>query len=1151
MSTITAPSDQRVRDRIRDDLDTTLVIEAAAGTGKTTALVNRIISVIGAGRGSLKQIVAVTFTEKAAGELKLRLRGEIERARQDPQRTKTERERFTAALEQLEEARIGTIHAFCADLLRERPVEARVDPMFQVAAEDDAQAMFDSAFERWFQAVLQEPGPGMRRLLRRRDLSDRTGPREIARRAAYELLNWRDFDAPWAHFPIEREREIDALIDDIEQLGKLSESAEPDDWLGKSLATLWRPVREATRLEAVRGRDHDKLEAVLRTLGSGRHWNWRGMGGGFGALTRDEIFARRNAIRERLVAFREAAGANLAPLLREEMWPIIGYYEELKRRAGKVDFLDLLLIARNLVRDSAAVRRELQERFTHIFVDEFQDTDPLQAEILILLAAADASEDNWILARPAPGKLFVVGDPKQSIYRFRRADVSLYQAIKQNLLRNGAALEHLTVSFRGTPAIQKMVNAAFAPLMASESRSQPAYVALQPYRADLASQPAIVALPVPKPYGDYGRVTDWRIEESLPKAIAAFAKWLIVESGWTVTEREAPDVRVPVRPHHICVLFRRMNSFGRDVTRPYLRELEARHLPHVLVKGGSFNRREEVEAIRNLLGALERPDDELLVFASLRGPIIALSDSALFEFREKVGGLHPFRPRPATLPEHLAEVARALDLLRELHRGRNRRPIAETIALVLERTRAHAGIAIWPTGEQALANVMRIMDQARRYEARSGATSFRGFVDQLEERAERDEASEVPLVEEGTEGIRIMTVHRAKGLEFPVVILADLTCNETRADASRYIEPGNRLAAMQLAGCAPAELREHADDEHRRDEEEAVRLLYVATTRVRDLIVVPVVGDGPQDGWLARLNPVIYPQETERRAPLTRQPPGCPEFGDDSVLERLPKAPGKTKSVAPGLHRPQQGGHQVGWWDPSRLVIEVEEAMGLRQNKLLQADEKHEISTRGVEANREWQEKRAAALAAGAAPSLKVATATELALTATASGLAHAGEIRVAQVKRNTGRPGGKRFGTLVHATMTRVAFDADRPAIANAAASEGRIMDASPAEVEAAAEAVSRAIASPLIAEAKAAARVMREFPILTGLDDGTTVEGIADLVFSARDGSGERWMIVDFKTDFDLTPRLEEYRAQIGLYLKGIRDVTGRPAEGVILWI
>jgi len=180
----TTIADQKIRDLIRDDLDTTLVIEAAAGTGKTTELVNRIVSVIASGRAELARIVAVTFTEKAAGELKLRLRAEIERARHDEKLSNDSRKRLDNALPQLEEARIGTIHSFCADLLRERPVEAHVDPMFEVAPEDIASAMFESAFDRWFENALENPGEGMRRLLRRRTLASGDGPRGIARSAA-------------------------------------------------------------------------------------------------------------------------------------------------------------------------------------------------------------------------------------------------------------------------------------------------------------------------------------------------------------------------------------------------------------------------------------------------------------------------------------------------------------------------------------------------------------------------------------------------------------------------------------------------------------------------------------------------------------------------------------------------------------------------------------------------------------------------------------------------------------------------------------------------------------------------------------------------------------------------------------------------------
>jgi len=1155
----TVISDQAIRDRIRDDLGVTLVIEAAAGTGKTMALVNRIVSVIGSGRGELARIVAVTFTEKAAGELKLRLRGEIERARHNTELLSEARSRFDEALKQLEEARIGTIHSFCADLLRERPVEARVDPMFEVAPEDVAGEMFDAAFERWFERVLDNPGEGMRRLLRRRDLSERTGPRAIARRAALELLNWRDFDSPWRHSPFQRDAEIDAIVAEIEALGKLSELGEPDDWLAKGLDAIARPVAEATRLEAVRGRDYDALESVLIGLCGGRRWDWKGYGGGFGEATRDEVFRRRAELHARLKKFRDDAGANLAPILRDELWPIVGIYEDLKRRAGRLDFLDLLLVARNLVRDNPAVRAELQNRFTHIFIDEFQDTDPLQAEILLLLSSADPAESNWLKVKPIAGKLFIVGDPKQSIYRFRRADVSLYQDVKKRLLENGAQLEYLTVSFRATPAIQTMVNAAFAPLTSKESGTQPAYAPLMPYRAELGTQPSIVVLPVPEPYGDYGRVVDWKIDESIPDAIAAYARWLVYESGWTVTEREAPEVRVPIRPRHICILFRRMNSFGRDVTRPYLRALEARHLPHVLVKGGSFNEREEVIAIRNILGAIERPDDELTVFAALRGPVFALTDAALLEFRMTQGRLHPFRKLPDDIPDSLKEVKAALDVIKGLHRGRNRRPIAETIATLLAVTRAHAGIAIWPTGEQALANIMRIMDQARRYEARGGMTSFRAFVDELEARADRDQASETPIVEEGTEGVRIMTVHRAKGLEFPIVILADITCNETRADASRYIEPASKLAAMELAGCAPRELQEHAAKEHDRDEEEAIRLLYVAATRARDLIVVPAVGDEECDGWLARLNPVVYPAEPDRRSPIARQPPGCPEFGDDSVLTRPAKAPTKIKSVAPGLHRAQQGEHrpehqqehQIVWWDPRLLILNVEEKMGLRQDKLLQADDNKLVSDRGIKLHEKWSASRAAMLEAGMAPRINVATATELALAAPAAGPAYPEAIAIEETRRDRGRPHGKRFGTLVHLTMLRAPIDADARKIGKIAASAAKMIGAPQQEVAAAASAVKAALMSPLMLRVKAADTVMRECPLMIRLEDGTAVEGIADLAFAENSVAGAVWTVVDFKTDVDVASRLDEYRAQIRFYVRAVRESTGRPASGAILWI
>src|SRR5262249_33514394 len=214
------------------------------------------------------------------------------------------------------------------------------------------------------------------------------------------------------------------------------------------------------------------------------------------------------------------------------------------------------------------------------------------------------------------------------------------------------------------------------------------------------SKPSIIALPVPFPYSDYGKVTKYAIEESLPDVIAAWIDWLVKKSGWTVTERENPTTYVPVEPRHVCILLRRFPSGPKDMTRPYVTALEARGLPHLLVGGSSFHEREEVEALRNALQAIERPDDELSVFATLRGPLFAVSDAALLAWRERVGTIHPLRSIPDDLPESLRGVADCFAILRDLHRNRNYRPVSDTIARLLEATRAHAALAIWPTGMQ-------------------------------------------------------------------------------------------------------------------------------------------------------------------------------------------------------------------------------------------------------------------------------------------------------------------------------------------------------------------------------------------------------------------------------------------------------------------
>jgi ATP-dependent helicase/nuclease subunit A len=1159
---VTDLADANARSQIQTEFGTTFFVEAAAGTGKTTALVGRIVGLIRSGRGTLAGTVAVTFTEKAAGEMKLRLRLEIEKARADA--TPEERMRLDRALEELELARIGTIHAFCGDLLSERPIEAGIDPVFTMLDDEEASALADQAFERWLQSILANPPEGPRRILRRR--SGLYSPQELLRTAMQTLREHRDFPQPWRREPFDRNGAIDTLMQTLAEVGELRRgSSWPEDPLARNLAAIARFVREATRLEAVRGRDYDGLEAELRELARNRRrfggWDHKGSPKTtFGELTRDEVLARRDGVRADLEAFIAASEADLAPLLHEALQDAIADYELLKSKSGCLDFLDLLIKARDLVRDSRGVRLDLQSRFSHFFVDEFQDTDPLQAEILLLLAADDPNGTDWRAVRPVPGKLFLVGDPKQSIYRFRRADVMLYEDVKRRLIAVGAEVLHLTTSFRAPPSIQRFVNGAFAPAIAADAEAS-GYVALEPSRSESEGRPTVIALPVPRPYGDYGKIIDSRINESLPGSVGAFIDWLINESGWTVEEQRRP---VPIRPRHIAILFRRFRNFRTDVTRPYVRALEARRIPHVLVGGRSFHDREEVMALRNAITAIEWPDDELKVFATLRGPFFALSDEALLAFRQQINSdgeltvrhLSPVRPLDrSTLDPASVEVADALELLRRLHMGRNSRPIAETVTRLLQAVRAHAGIALWQNGEQALANCQRFIDMARHFER--GASSFRAFVESIEKEAENGEVNEAPIVEEGTEGVRVMTVYKAKGLEFPVVILADPTCPAARELPSRHIDGARSLWLEPLCGATPIELREANDLEMKRDRAEAIRVAYVAATRARDLVVVPTCGDEPVEGWLEFLNPMLYPPENARRH--AQPAPGCPVFGEESVLERGKKGkPPAGGSVRPGLHVPAQGSAPVVWWDPAVLALEVEELAPLRHQRILEADADGAAAPESERNYAAWKAEREELLAKASEPALLVQTVTSLVRSTTGRAATEESasgadpRVDVERIERgDLKRPGGLRFGALVHALLASIDLKADVAAVTTVASVHGRIVGASAEEISAAIATVDRVLEHPILRRAARAPNgsLRRETPVMLTLEDGSLVEGVIDLAF--RDDTPEfaGWTVVDFKTDREFDETSDRYIAQVRAYSRAVAGATSAPARGVVL--
>jgi ATP-dependent helicase/nuclease subunit A len=1192
-------ADHESREAISNALDDTLIVEAAAGTGKTTELVHRIVRVIESGRADVTGIVSVTFTEKAAGELKLRLREALEESRSAAAAGSKERQRLDEAVRRLEEAQISTIHGFCADLLRERPVEARVDPLFAVLTEAQAGRLYDAAFHTWFQEQLSNPPEGIQRSLRRPSFAgfgpgasnNEDGPVERLRNAGWELIQWRDFEGEWQRPPFDRERRIDAVVQRLREFADLSDGP---SYQYDAFCLDTRPARqlseEIVRMENVAPRDYSRLEGALVDLCRNRQFRQARKGSGKQyrpGVLREDVTRGRDELQAELTRFESDANADLAALLREELRECGEAYEHAKAKAGALDFLDLLLKARNLVRDDAEVRRSFQQRFKRLFVDEFQDTDPLQAEILLLLAADDPAVTDWRKVRPIPGKLFIVGDPKQSIYRFRRADVGIYRGVYEMLHAAGAKPVKLGTSFRARPNIQRTINASFAPVMTGDrAASQADYVPLEPFRSDSPDQPSVIVLPVPEPYGKQ-RIANTSVEESLPDAVGAYVDWLINKSGWKVAERhttmdppsredatagQAPPSRedasagqtdgrstmddrrstmddrlVPIQARHICLLFRRFVSFGEDMTRPYVRALEARGVPHLLVGGRSFHNRGEIETLRAALAAIEWPDDELSVFATLRGALFAIGDEELLAYRHQFSRFHPFRI-PDESPASCAPIVEALSLLQRLHRARNHVSVASTISTLLEATRAHVRFALEHGGEQVLANVLHVAELARRYET-DGGISFRGFIDELREQAEDGQAGEAPILEEGSDGVRLMTVHKAKGLEFPVVILADMTAKLRTASASRYIDSDRGACAIRIAGCSPFDLIQHEPEELARDEAEGVRLAYVAATRARDLLVVPAIGDEEREGWIDPINRAIYPPNEARRQQASA--PGCPAFkSKDTVWRRPNEDPASATTVAPGLHAFGES-HSVVWWDPRNLDLKAEPPLGIRRSELIVKDVAPRTVEAGLAEYSAWRTRTDAAVAQGSRRTIAAQTVTQWSKIAEAApsdpGL-KLPPVKIIEVPREPDRPSGIRFGALVHAVLATVPLDGDADVIQRVAELQGRTLGSTDEEVESAAKVVQSVLALPILQRARDAAkthRCRREAPIAWRHGE-TLIEGVIDLAFE----EGKRWTLVDFKTDEEFRSAAS-YQRQVGLYALAVEKALSTAVSAFLVKI
>ena len=915
MAKTDAPSaalpDAAARRAISEDLGTSLLVEAAAGTGKTTKLVERMTALIRTGATTIDHLSAVTFTIKASAELSERFQASLETAARES--APEDRPRLEAALSRLDSAFVGTIHAFCARLLRERPVEAGVDPGFAEMDEPENAAARLEAWNRYTERLFTGESPILARLpalgIRLEDL-----------RQTFETLSDNEDVLP-AIGPEEPPPDFSAERAAVEKFLEHAIRELPGQMPAGGWSDFQGAVRRAARLVSLR--DTSDAPAFAKVLEALHRAKKRATGSG--RLRSEFETLLRDTIEPGLTRWRQY----LHPILMRAIAPAASDYASWRRRNGRLNFQDLLLLARDLLRRHPQVRRAFQDRFLPILVDEFQDTDPIQAEILFYLTGADADEQDWKKLAPLPGSLFVVGDPKQSIYRFRRADIETYAAVRERMEKSGRVL-NLSANFRSTARLCRWVNGVFSKeFPAAATPEQAAWVPLAAQRAEGA--PGVFRLQTRTPSSGAAAVVE-QDSARIARAIAA-----MVRCG----ER---------RPGDFLVLFR-----ARKFMSDYARALESRGIPYELSGGGAFKDSEELRTLLPLLQAISDPDDPVPFAAVLRGPLFGVDDEALYR-HARAGGRFSFR---AALPEPAdPRIARACQLLAEGEELAATLPPGAAISRLCGRLGWTAYAGSRELADSRAGNLLKAIAAARTFSsegldfgavvAELGRLTGEGYIEEMGARPGRRGA------------VRLMTLHGAKGLEAPVVFLADprresvrpprfwIDRRGERAEGHwRVIRETEGFGVIEIA--EPQGWEEMAAIEKAFDDAEKKRLLYVAATRAREMLVVSIWKQGKSEnaqGPWSSLAPFLT-EDLLEPAPATQAAPALPLSGLAGELSafavrrerRRAESGAATYAVVPvtgiahaGVPRPawQRTGRGMSW---GRVLHGVLEAL-MRDSKL-------------------------------------------------------------------------------------------------------------------------------------------------------------------------------------------------------------------------
>ncbi|MBP2114079.1 UvrD-helicase domain-containing protein [Paenibacillus silagei] len=833
--------DQTARERIAGVLDRTLMVEAGAGSGKTTSLVGRMIALIESGSAVAEQIAAITFTRKAADELKSRFRLELERRIRkaiEPQKALLQR-----ALQEIDRCYIGTIHSFCGRLLRERPIEARLDPMFREIEEDEASLLQDQCWDEYLVSLI-ENGKGDRMT----DLASLQVNVEDLRQVYKRVCGYTDVHIETVassrpNFDLIRL----SLPQMIAEAGRYIPTQKP----AQGWDALQAMVRDGKRLLILHGLDDDMRILQLALIFERKinvtlnRWTDSAMAKEY------KVMFLEWQIRV-LFPFLGAWREYLYPQLIDFVSPAVDYGAHKRNELGVLDFQDLLMRATALLREHEHVRRFFAARYTRLFVDEFQDTDPIQAELMFLLTGDDPREADWRRITPKPGSLFIVGDPKQSIYRFRRADISTYNWVKNKISSCGEVLQ-LSANFRSIHHLGQFTNDEFnARFPQAESEHQAAFVHMDTRTTNPENgvQHGVYTMTHAKMAGGQAAIA-----EADASRAARYIAWAC--SGQLKIQEKQPGsnggflVR-DATPSDFLVLLKR-----KDFLHLYAAKLEQYGVPSVTT--GSSAIYEEIDAIAVLASCLNDPGDPVALLAVLKGMLFSVSDNALFHYKMQGFPItYTTLPNQAEVGEIASPVYEALVRLAEYAEMIRKLPALSALLSIIEDMGMISLAAVRQTGRARAGTLIKLLHLLHKDSL--VAASWPELSEYLMRVVKEAKLECGDLFAGEQDAVRIMNLHKAKGLEAPVVLLA-CPCGESDHDAGEHVDRmgdsargyfsiTRRRGYQEDVIAHPPGWQELAERERLYMNAEKERLLYVAATRAKQLMIISRYPDRPAiDPW--------------------------------------------------------------------------------------------------------------------------------------------------------------------------------------------------------------------------------------------------------------------------------------------------------------